>query len=56
MSSGPPGGGTWKGVALTALGLVVIIGIGALVPPIRDAVLDAARGDTGKVRDDLDDL
>jgi uncharacterized membrane protein YdjX (TVP38/TMEM64 family) len=56
VSSGPPGGGTWKGVALTALGLVVIIGIGALVPPIRDAVLDAARGDTGKVRDDLDDL
>jgi uncharacterized membrane protein YdjX (TVP38/TMEM64 family) len=56
VSSGPPGGGTWKGVALTLLGLVTIIGVGALVAPIREAVLDAARGDTGKVRDHLDGL
>lgn len=56
MSSGPPGGGTWRGVALTVLGLITIVGVGALVTPIREAVLDAARGDTGKVRHDLDGL
>jgi uncharacterized membrane protein YdjX (TVP38/TMEM64 family) len=34
----------------------MIVGVGALVTPIRDAVLDAAQGDTAKVREDLDDL
>jgi len=53
VTSGPPGGGTWTGVGITVGGIVVGLAIAAAIPPLRDAVIDAVRGDTGQVRTDL---
>jgi uncharacterized membrane protein YdjX (TVP38/TMEM64 family) len=55
VSSGPPGGGTWIGVA-TALGAVVTaIAVALAIPAVRDALGDALSGDTASVREDLRD-
>ena len=56
MSSRPPGGGTWTGVAITAGGIVAGLVVALAIPPLREAILDAVSGDTGEVRDDLRDL
>jgi uncharacterized membrane protein YdjX (TVP38/TMEM64 family) len=56
VTSGPPGGGTWTGVAITVGGIVVGLAIAAAIPPLREAVLDAVRGNTDEVREDLRDL
>lgn len=53
MSHEPPGGGSWTGVTVTVAGMVVGLGLAFLIPPLRDAVLDSLRGDTGEVREDL---
>lgn len=55
MDSGPPGGGTWTGVAITFLGILIAAFVVLTVGPLRDAVGDAVSGDTGSVREDLDD-
>ena len=41
------------GVAVTAAGIAAIAGLVLLVGPVREAVLDAASGETGSVREDL---
>ncbi len=56
MTSGPPGGGTWTGVAVTAAGVVLGLAVAAAIPPLREAVVDAIRGNTDEVRADLRDL
>ena len=56
VRSGPPGGGTWTGVAITLAGIVIGLAIAAAIPPLREAVLDAVRGNTDEVREDLRDL
>ncbi len=56
MRSGPPGGGTWTGVAVTAGGIVVGLAVAFLIPPLREAILDAVRGNTAEVRTELRDL
>ena len=56
MTSGPPGGGTWTGVAITIGGILLGLVIAFSVPPLREAVIDAVSGDTGEVREDLRDL
>ena len=53
MRSGPPGGGTWTGVAITLAGILVAVGVTLVAPPLRDAVSDAVSGGTGSLRDDL---
>jgi uncharacterized membrane protein YdjX (TVP38/TMEM64 family) len=53
VSSGPPGGGTWTGVALAVGVMLAVLALAFAIPPLRDAVLDALRGDTEKVREDL---
>ena len=53
MQSGPPGGGTWTGVAVTVGGIVVGAAVALAIPPLRDAVFDAVQGDTESVREDL---
>jgi uncharacterized membrane protein YdjX (TVP38/TMEM64 family) len=53
VSSGPPGGGTWTGVAVTVAGILVGAAMVAAVPPLRDAVSEAVQGDTESVREDL---
>lgn len=53
MHSGPPGGGTWTGVAVTVAGLLVGVAVALAVPALRSAVADAIHGDTAAVRDDL---
>jgi uncharacterized membrane protein YdjX (TVP38/TMEM64 family) len=53
---GPPGGGTWTGVAITVAGIAVGLAVAAAIPPLREAVLDALRGDTESVHEDLRDL
>jgi uncharacterized membrane protein YdjX (TVP38/TMEM64 family) len=50
---GPPGGGTWTGVAVTLVGIVVAVGVALAVPSLRDAVGDAVHGNTAQVRHDL---
>jgi uncharacterized membrane protein YdjX (TVP38/TMEM64 family) len=50
---GPPGGGTWTGVAVTIGGILVGAAIALLIPSLRDAVGDAIQGDTASVRHDL---
>jgi uncharacterized membrane protein YdjX (TVP38/TMEM64 family) len=50
---GPPGGGTWTGVAVTVAGILVGVAVALAVPSLRDAVGDAVHGDTASVRDDL---
>lgn len=56
VSSGPPGGGTWTGVALAVGGTLGGLAIAFAIPPLRHAVLDALGGDTGAVRGDLEGL
>lgn len=53
MRSGPPGGGTWTGVAVTVGGILLGALIALLIPSLRDAVGDAIQGDTASVRHDL---
>jgi uncharacterized membrane protein YdjX (TVP38/TMEM64 family) len=50
---GPPGGGTWTGVAVTVGGILLGAAIALLIPSLRDAVGDAIQGDTESVRHDL---
>jgi uncharacterized membrane protein YdjX (TVP38/TMEM64 family) len=40
-------------VALAVAGLLGVLALALAVPPLRDAVTDAVRGDTEKVREDL---
>jgi uncharacterized membrane protein YdjX (TVP38/TMEM64 family) len=53
VHSGPPGGGTWTGVAVTVAGILVGAAIALLIPSLREAVGDAIQGDTASVRHDL---
>jgi uncharacterized membrane protein YdjX (TVP38/TMEM64 family) len=53
VHSGPPGGGTWTGVAVTVGGILVGAAIALSIPSLRDAVTDAVQGETGSVRHDL---
>jgi uncharacterized membrane protein YdjX (TVP38/TMEM64 family) len=50
---GPPGGGTWTGVAVTVAGILVGIGVALAIPSLRGAMSDAIHGDTAAVREDL---
>jgi uncharacterized membrane protein YdjX (TVP38/TMEM64 family) len=50
---GPPGGGTWTGVAVTVAGILIGIGVAFAIPSLREAMSDAIHGDTAAVRDDL---
>jgi uncharacterized membrane protein YdjX (TVP38/TMEM64 family) len=52
---GPPGGGTWTGVAITVAGILIGAAVALAVPSLRDAVGDAIQGNTAQVRDDLGD-
>jgi uncharacterized membrane protein YdjX (TVP38/TMEM64 family) len=53
VHSGPPGGGTWTGVAVTVAGVLVGVAVAVAVPSLRDAVGDAFHGNTEQVRHDL---
>jgi uncharacterized membrane protein YdjX (TVP38/TMEM64 family) len=53
VHSGPPGGGTWTGVAVTVGGILLGAAIVLLIPSLREAVGDAIQGDTASVREDL---
>jgi uncharacterized membrane protein YdjX (TVP38/TMEM64 family) len=53
VTSGPPGGGTWTGVAVTIAGIVIGAALVVSIPPLRDAVAEAVQGDTSSVREDL---
>ncbi len=53
MRSGPPGGGTWTGVAITVGGILVGVGMAIAIPSLRGAVGDAIHGDTASIRHDL---
>jgi uncharacterized membrane protein YdjX (TVP38/TMEM64 family) len=53
VRSGPPGGGTWTGVAVTVGGIVLGIGVAIAVPTLRDAGSDAIHGNTAQLRHDL---
>jgi uncharacterized membrane protein YdjX (TVP38/TMEM64 family) len=53
VHSGPPGGGTWTGVAVTLGGILVGAALALAIPPLRDAVSEAVQGDTESVREDL---
>jgi uncharacterized membrane protein YdjX (TVP38/TMEM64 family) len=53
VRSGPPGGGTWTGVAVTLAGILIGVAVALAVPTLRDAVGDAIQGDTASVRHDL---
>jgi uncharacterized membrane protein YdjX (TVP38/TMEM64 family) len=55
VHSGPPGEGTWTGVAVTMGGLLVGVAVALAVPSLRDAVGDAFHGNTAQVRHDLGD-
>jgi uncharacterized membrane protein YdjX (TVP38/TMEM64 family) len=50
---GPPGGGTWTGVAVTVAGILLGIGVALAIPSLRGAMSDAIHGDTAAVRNDL---
>jgi uncharacterized membrane protein YdjX (TVP38/TMEM64 family) len=50
---GPPGGGTWTGVAVTVAGILIGIGVAFAIPSLRGAMSDAIHGDTAAVRQDL---
>jgi uncharacterized membrane protein YdjX (TVP38/TMEM64 family) len=56
VSSRPPGGGTWTGVAVTFGGIAVLAAVALLVPALRDAAGNAVQGDTTAVRNDLEGL
>ncbi len=53
VRSGPPGGGTWTGVAVTVGGILLGVGVALAVPTLRDAVSDAIHGNTAQLRHDL---
>jgi uncharacterized membrane protein YdjX (TVP38/TMEM64 family) len=53
VSSGPPGGGTWTGVALAVGAMLAVLALAFAIAPLHDAVLDAVSGDSAKVREDL---
>jgi uncharacterized membrane protein YdjX (TVP38/TMEM64 family) len=53
VHSGPPGGGTWTGVAVTIAGILVGVGVALAVPSLREAMSHAIHGDTASVRHDL---
>jgi uncharacterized membrane protein YdjX (TVP38/TMEM64 family) len=53
VHSGPPGGGTWTGVALTLGGIAMVAAVALAIPSLRDAVTDAVGGGAGSVRHDL---
>ena len=53
MHSGPPGGGTWTGVAVTLGGILIGVAVAFAVPSLHDAVGDAIHGNTAQVRHDL---
>lgn len=53
MHSGPPGGGTWTGVAVTVAGILAGVAVALAVPSLRDSVTDAIHGNTASVRYDL---
>jgi uncharacterized membrane protein YdjX (TVP38/TMEM64 family) len=53
VRSGPPGGGTWTGVAITVAGIVVGVGVALAIPSLRHAMSDAIHGDTAAIRHDL---
>jgi uncharacterized membrane protein YdjX (TVP38/TMEM64 family) len=53
VDSGPPGGGTWTGVAVTIAGIVIGLAVAMAIPPLRNAIVDAVQGDTASVRSDL---
>jgi uncharacterized membrane protein YdjX (TVP38/TMEM64 family) len=55
VHSGPPGGGTWTGVAVTIAGILVGVAVALAVPSLRDAVGDAVQGNTASVRHDLNE-
>jgi uncharacterized membrane protein YdjX (TVP38/TMEM64 family) len=55
VRSGPPGGGTWTGVAVTVAGILLGVAVALAVPSLRDAVGDAIHGNTEQVRHDLGD-
>jgi uncharacterized membrane protein YdjX (TVP38/TMEM64 family) len=50
---GPPGGGTWTGVAVTVAGILLGLGVAFAIPSLRGAMSDAIHGDTAAVRQDL---
>jgi uncharacterized membrane protein YdjX (TVP38/TMEM64 family) len=49
----PPGGGTWIGVGVTVGGIFLILAAVLAIPSLREALLDAIRGDTDSVKHDL---
>jgi uncharacterized membrane protein YdjX (TVP38/TMEM64 family) len=53
VDSGPPGGGTWTGVAVTVAGILVGVAVALAFPSLRGAVVDAVHGNTAEVRHDL---
>jgi uncharacterized membrane protein YdjX (TVP38/TMEM64 family) len=53
VRSGPPGGGTWTGVAVTVAGILIGLAVALAVPSLHDAVGDAIHGNTAQVRHDL---
>ncbi len=53
MHRGPPGGGTWTGVAVTVGGILLGIGVALAIPSLRGAMSDAIHGDTAAIREDL---
>lgn len=53
VSSGPPGGGTWTGLAVTVGAIVMAIAVALAIPSVRDALTDSLQGDTASVREDL---
>lgn len=53
MSSRPPGGGTWTGVAVAVGAVIAGLALAFAINPLRDAVLDALNGDTASVREDI---
>jgi uncharacterized membrane protein YdjX (TVP38/TMEM64 family) len=53
VRSGPPGGGTWTGVAVTVGGIVLGVAVALAVPSLHDAFADAVHGNTAQVRHDL---
>ena len=55
MSSGPPGGGTWTGVAVTIGAIALAAAIALAITPFREAIFDAVQGETASVREDLRD-
>jgi uncharacterized membrane protein YdjX (TVP38/TMEM64 family) len=50
---GPPGGGTWTGIAVTVVGILIGVGVALAIPSLRGAMSDAFHGDTAALRDDL---